>query len=227
MNIIQTWKSKDNVPINLYNYIEKIRRLNPNWNYMFFDDNDIIEFMKSTEYYEHFCSFTEKIQQIDFFRYVAIYYYGGIYLDLDIDVVRDFNDLDLGKCIFPVELKNPSDEILITKNLPLVGNYAFYAPKGHPFIKMVIDNILKQRISDEIIEKASKTHGDTPRDVRIYYTTGPILITQTYYDYTTSNDNDNSVILIEPEPYLDNCFGKYGFHKFHGSWRLNTIPKPL
>ena len=111
-------------------------------------------------------------------------------------------------------------------NLPSIGNYAFYAPKGHPFIKMIIDNILNQRISDEIIEKASITHGDTPRDVRIYYTTGPILISQTYYDYISSN-NDNNNVLIEPSPYMDNCFGKYGFHKSNGSWRLNTIKKPL
>jgi mannosyltransferase OCH1-like enzyme len=87
MNIIQTWKTKD-IPIDLFNYIEKIRTLNPNCNYMFFDDNDIDKFMKSTkpEYYECFCNLTEKIQQIDFFRYVAIYYYGGLYLDLDIDI---------------------------------------------------------------------------------------------------------------------------------------------
>jgi mannosyltransferase OCH1-like enzyme len=227
MNIIQTWKTKD-IPIDLFNYIEKIRTLNPNCNYMFFDDNDIDKFMKSTkpEYYECFCNLTEKIQQIDFFRYVAIYYYGGLYLDLDIDIVSPFDDIDINKCIFPIELKHPSDEILIKNNLPSIGNYAFYAPKGHPFIKMVIDNILNQRLSDEIIEKASITHGDTPRDVRIYYTTGPILISQTYYDYVSIN-NDDSVVLLEPSPYMDNCFGKYGFHKFYGSWRLNTIPKQL
>jgi mannosyltransferase OCH1-like enzyme len=225
MNIIQTWKTKEQIPINLLNYIEKIIRTNPNCNYIFFDDNDIDEFMKSTtpEYYECFCNLSEKIQQIDFFRYVAIYYYGGIYLDLDIDIVCSFDDIDMNKCIFPIELKHQSDDFLTKYNLPSLGNYAFYAPKRHPFIKMVIDNILNQRISDEIIEEAARNHGDTPRDVRIYYTTGPILISQTYYDYTSIN-NDDSVVLIEPTPYMDNCFGKYGFHKAHGSWRLNTTP---
>ena len=33
------------------------------------------------------------IQKIDFFRYLAIYYYGGIYLDLDMDINVNFDQL--------------------------------------------------------------------------------------------------------------------------------------
>jgi mannosyltransferase OCH1-like enzyme len=220
MNIIQTWKTKD-VPIHYKEFVNKVKSKNPNWNYLFFDDNDIIDFMKSTkmEYYQTFLNLSDKIQQIDFFRYVAIYYYGGLYLDLDIDIVAAFDDIDYNKCIFPIETKNPVDEILTSQSISLIGNYAFYAPKGHPFLKMIIENIVKQRIPDEIILKAQKNHTDDSRDVYVYYRSGPILVSQTYVDFVLSNGQETGIELIEPIPYMDNCFGKYGFHRCYGSWR--------
>jgi mannosyltransferase OCH1-like enzyme len=226
MNIIQTWKTIE-IPEHYKNFVNKIKNMNPNWNYMFFDDEDIITFMKSTtpEYYETFLNLSGKIQQIDFFRYVAIYYFGGIYLDLDIDIVCGFDDIDLDKCIFPIEVKDAGDKILASQSVHLVGNYAFYAPKGHPFLKKIIDNIVNQRIPDEIILDAQKNHTDDSRDVYVYYRTGPILVSQTYADLGSA---DNSVILIEPEPYMDNCFGKYGFHRCYGSWRhAHSIQTPM
>jgi mannosyltransferase OCH1-like enzyme len=218
MNIIQTWKTKI-IPLHYSEYVNKVKTMNPTWNYMFFDDDDVVKFMKSTEYYETFCNLRGKIQQIDFFRYVAIYYYGGIYLDLDIEISRSFDDINLNKCLFPVEVKNASDEILKSQFVPLVGNYAFYSPKGHPFLKKIIDNIVTQRIPDKIIEYAQKNHTDDSRDVYVYYRTGPILVSQSYADFVLSNGIDSDLELIEPKPYIDNCFGKYGIHHCYGSWR--------
>ena len=43
-----------------------------------------------------------KIQQIDFFRYLVIYYYGGLYLDLDVFIDSDLQDLRLYDCAFPM-----------------------------------------------------------------------------------------------------------------------------
>jgi hypothetical protein len=218
MNIIQTWKTQT-IPLHYREFVNKVKTMNPNWNYMFFDDDDIIEFMKSTEYYETFSNLSGKIQQIDFFRYVAIYYYGGIYLDLDIDIICSFDDVDLTKCIFPIEVKYAGDEILKSQGIDLIGNYAFYSPKGHPFLKKIIDNIVTQRIPNVIIENAQKNHTDDSRDVYVYYRTGPILVSQSYADFVLSNEGDSGLVLIEPEPYSDNCFGKYGFHRCYGSWR--------
>jgi mannosyltransferase OCH1-like enzyme len=227
MNIIQTWKTKI-IPLHYQKYVNKVKTMNPTWNYMFFDDDDIIEFMKTTtsEYYETFCNLRGKIQQIDFFRYVAIYYYGGIYLDLDIDLVCSFDDLELEKCIFPIEVKNAGDELLKSQFVPLVGNYAFYSPKGHPFLKKIIDNIVTQRIPNTIIEHAQKNHTDDSRDVYVYYRTGPILVSQSFVDFVLSNNGiDSGLELIEPKPYIDNCFGKYGHHRCYGSWRHAYSPQ--
>jgi mannosyltransferase OCH1-like enzyme len=221
MNIIQTWKN-DIIPEHYERYVNKVQLFNPDWNYMFFTDNNIVEFIqqKMPEYWQTFSNLTTKIQQIDFFRYLAIYYYGGIYLDLDVDVQQPFDDFTKDKdlCIFPIELKNVSDVLLIEQQFnSLVGNYAFYSPPKHPFLKLIIDNIVTQRISMKDIERAQSTCTDHVNDVYVYYRTGPVLVTQTYIDYKATGKEDT--VLLMSVPYFDNCFGNYGYHRCHGSWR--------
>ena len=161
MNIIQTYKTY-NIPELCKPFVESVKKLNPKCNYMFFTDDDIIEFIKTNtpEYYDTFIKFPFKIQQIDFFRYIAIYFYGGLYLDLDVENTMGFDDLDLTKCIFPMEITNNSDVLLQKQHVHyLLGNYAFYAPKGSLFVKNIIDNIVTQRISNnDILNKIGRAH---------------------------------------------------------------------
>lgn len=231
MNIIQTWKTKVG-PDHYLPFINKIKNMNLSWNYLFFDDNDIVGFIQTCmpEYYETFTNLSGKIQQIDFFRYLAIYYYGGIYLDLDIDIVRNFDDfVDMDyNCVFPIEIKDASDEILKSQGVPLIGNYAFYAPKGHPFLKKIIDNIVTQRIPNDVIKAAQENHTDDSRDVYVYYRTGPMLVSQSYVDYQKEQNDAHGVMLIESRPYEDNRFGIYGYHKCYGTWRhVVSDQKPI
>jgi mannosyltransferase OCH1-like enzyme len=162
------------------------------------------------EYYNTFISFKYKIQQLDFFRYLAVYYYGGIYLDLDMDIDKSFNDLDQSICQFPIEIMGEDDI--------LVGNYAFYAPKGDPFIKHIIDCIVNKVITNNEIQDAQKYHTDPKEHVYVYFTTGPELVTRAYYTYT---DRDN-VRLLTSQPQMNDCFGDYGKHYSYGSWKYVT-----
>lgn len=214
LNIIQTWKSNE-VPAHYIQFMSNIRELNPHANFLFFTDEDIVEFVRERcpEYYDTFVGLKYKIQQLDFFRYLAVYYYGGVYLDLDMDICRSFDDLDLSRCSFPVEtlgLKNPNF---------LVGNYAFYSPKGDPFLKHIIENIVRPVIADEEIEKAQIGHCDPPEQVYVYFTTGPELVTRSYRTFA----DPASVGLLEPAPYAENCFGKYGYHRCYGAWKHPSV----
>lgn len=218
MNIIQTWKSKD-LPHYYIPFYHNVMKHKGNWNYMFFDDNDVTEFVKTKmpEYYEFFTSLSVKIQQIDFFRYLAIYYYGGVYLDLDINVEEDFNDLLAYDCAFPIELKNINDPLLLKKEQNfLIGNYAFYAKPKHPFIKHIIDNLVQPKISLADIQTGCLFNNDPSSQVFVYYTTGPILVS---YSYATFIDK-HAVKLLQRTPFEENSFGKYGIHKMYGSWKL-------
>lgn len=209
MNIIQTWKTNE-IPVHYYGFIQKIRDANPTCKFLFFTDESIVTFIteKFPEYYETFVNLKYKIQQIDFFRYLAIYHYGGVYLDLDMDVSKNFNDLDKSVCQFPIEIKNQDGSILL-------GNYAFYAPQGDLFIKHIIDNIVNPPISLDEIQFAQDNHSDDKEHVYVYYTTGPELVTRAYWSY----EKRDQIKLLEPEPYQNDCFGKYGRHCSYGSWK--------
>lgn len=219
MNIIQTWKDL-NMPGQYKSFSDKVQFHNPNWNYMFFSDNDIVNFIhdKMPEYYDTFCSFKHKIQQIDYFRYLAIYYFGGVYLDLDMNIYDSLDDLynvNPDKCKFPIEINNIRDSIITKQGFTkLIGNYAFYAPANHPFIKKIIDNIGSNRITDKDIQIAQNENNDPPEQVYVYCTTGPLLVTQTFIDYS------NNVELLLPTPIRNNYFGNYGYHCSHGNWKI-------
>ena len=212
LNIIQTWKNFE-IPHKYKNLVSGVKKLNPNCNYILFSDNDIDQFMKQKfpQYLSTFHKFPYTIQKIDFFRYLAIYYYGGVYLDLDIKLHQSVQDLNnTSKCVFPLEFKRSSDRILHQQGFQgLIGNYAFYAPKNHPFVKKIIDNIVSGRIPIKMSECS---------DYRqyVYYTTGPVMVTQSYLDYTSKHEID----IIQPRPFQKSSFGTYGKHVQMGTWKL-------
>ncbi len=219
MNIIQTWKTK-HIPIQFKNCMNSVVEHNSNFNYMFFTDQDICEFVttKMPEYQDTFFSFKTKIQKIDFFRYLVVYYYGGVYLDLDIMIEKNLTELyeNPDICKFPIEYIHINDTFITEQGfVHLIGNYAFYAPAKHPFIKKIIDNIVDNRITKEDITKAALTNGDSLRDVEIYCTTGPIMVTQSYIDM----ENKKDIELLTSRPFRNERFGMFGKHLCYGTWR--------
>jgi mannosyltransferase OCH1-like enzyme len=240
MNIIQTYSNFESISETNKSFIQKIKSLHPEWNYMFFSDTDILKFIteETPEYYDTFSKFKFKIQQIDFFRYLAIYQYGGLYLDVDMEITAKFTNFDESKSYFPVEFQvnNHRDVFLQNQNFnKTLGNFAFYAPAKSPFIKKIIDNIVTQRIDDTIIENAKQFY-ERPTTTecineneccRVYYTTGPILVTQSYLDLVSPLRKEH-VVLLESTPFVPFSFGNFGTHKMNSVWKQksnNTIIK--
>ena len=210
MNVIQTWKTTE-LSAQHHELVLQMRSHNPDVQNLFFTDQNINQFvlMFFPTYYEVFTSFKYKIQQIDFFRYLAIYHYGGLYLDLDMDITASFDDLDRTKAIFPVETRDAESGNI------LVGNYAFYAPANHPFLRHIIDCIVNNPVDDKEIAAAQVGHGDPKEHVYVYFTTGPELVTRAYRSYT-----GDDVALLEPSGgFVKDCFGDYGRHCSFGTWK--------
>lgn len=213
--IIQTWKTKD-VPSRYQPLVNSIKSKNPDYKYMFFTDADIETFLKTHyfDYYQTYINLPIKIQRIDFFRYIAIYHYGGFYMDLDMDCVKSFDELLKYKCVFPV------DEIITKRmcNFPryksyydrgydyLLGQYAFAAEPNNPFIKEIIDKIHSN------VYKYIK-HVNFDSHDYVYKTTGPDFCTDLYIDY--HNKKDIYVIHNNKRQY----FGDYAKHNYMGTWK--------
>jgi len=213
--IIQTWKSQT-VPQRYIPLIDSVKTNNPDYQYLFFTDDDIINFFKLyyPQYLNTYLNLPIIIQRIDFFRYVAVYHYGGFYLDLDMSVIKNFDTLLNYSCIFPV------DEYLDTRFCKyerykdfcenkqgfLLGQYAFAASPKHPFIKSLIDKI------NTNLNKYIKYVDFNSQDY-IYKSTGPDFVTNAYMNY--NNKNSIKILDVGRRQY----FGDFAKHNYFGTWK--------
>ena len=143
--IIQTGKSRE-LPMVARASAASIQALNPDFEYLFFDDADVERFI-DTHFPQHrrlFDSFPYRIQKYDFFRYLAVYHHGGFYFDLDIFLTKGVGELCMHGCVLPFEELSMHSFLHDSFGMDWeVGNYAFGAAPGHPFMAAVIENCVR------------------------------------------------------------------------------------
>jgi inositol phosphorylceramide mannosyltransferase catalytic subunit len=221
--IIQTGKDLD-LSLLSRAAVSTIRLLNPDFEYLFFTDTQVVEFIEDNfkDYRKVFHSFKYPIQRYDLFRYLAIYHLGGFYFDLDVFLAVGLNDLLEFGCVFPFEELTIS--VFLREKYGLdweVGNYAFGAAPGHPFIKAVIDNCVRAQIDPGWVQPMMAPIPRLFRDEFIVLnTTGPGLVTRTL---TENPEAAKEVKILFPQNVLEfknsHCFGAFGVHLQAGGWR--------
>jgi inositol phosphorylceramide mannosyltransferase catalytic subunit len=135
------------------------------------------------------------IQKIDVAKYVILYHYGGIYIDMDVKFLRHLNEVYKDKNVLICDMYCAYNFIVkITLN-----NFFFYfKDKRHPFLKLILDESMKfDRKFYDI------------KPLYILKSTGPALITKCYNLYSYPEE-----ISIITKKHLD----KYFKHESHGSW---------
>ena len=218
--IIQTWKTAK-IPNSYQAEVNSVKQINPDFKYMFFSDADIHAFFK--EHYPNYLSTYMKlpiiIQKIDFFRYVAVYHYGGFYFDLDMTAIQNIDDSVLdNQCVFPIdEFISPEMcndvrySYFCKKGLSyLLGQYAFGAVPKHPFILFLINDIHAN--IDNYIDTYNKLT-TKKNDNYVYSTTGPDFVTKKYLEYT--NQQEITILPANQRQY----FGEYARHNYKGTWK--------
>jgi hypothetical protein len=221
--IIQTGKSLD-LSILEKAAVANVRLLNPDFEYLFFDDKQVEEFIDSQfpEYLSVFHSFRFHISKYDFFRYLAIYHFGGFYLDLDVFLATGLADLlDYG-CVFSFEELNVCDYLRNEYGMDWsIGNYAFGAAAGHPFMQAVIQNCVRAQRDPGWVEPMMRSIPRMFRDREyVLYASAPGLVTRTLAEYA---DAAEQVKVLFPENVCDSAywyrFGEFGVHLMKGNWR--------
>jgi len=209
--IIQTWKD-NNIPEKLKMYQDTIKKYNPEYKYLFFTDIDINNFIQKEypQYWDKFNGFPQKIQKIDFFRYLAVYHYGGFYMDMDMICLKNFDELLHYSLVFPAEfimhdrrcnywIRHKRTFYDCTKTDVQYGQYAFAAKPKHPFLKLLIDN-------------TTYNVNTTNKEYKIYFTTGPDFVTKQFIN----NPQNVKILYNGIKPHY---FGDYAKHTFYGSWK--------
>ncbi len=223
--IIQTWKD-DDIPEKYTEDIQAMKKYNDNYNFMFFNDNDIVKFLEThyPEYYESYKKLPIIIQKIDYFRYIAVYHYGGFYMDLDMRGMHSLDELLDYDCIFPVDQNIHEGMCHRTrfKNYCengmdfMLGQYAFGAKPKNDFIKKLIDTIhhnIDFYISEYNKVKEDEAYFRANKNHYVYCTTGPDFVTDVYMSY----ENKKDIHILEYP--MGQYFGKYAKHNYYGTWK--------
>lgn len=223
--IIQTGK----VPLSLRvrGMVSNLRLLQPDYEYLFFDDDDVEKFVDQEfpQYRGVFDSFRFPIQRYDFFRYLAVYRYGGFYFDLDVLLASSVSGLLESGCVFPFEGLTFSHFLRSRHRMDWeIGNYAFGAASGHPFIRAVIENCVRAQNDPAWVEPMMRRLPRlSKREFYVLNTTGPGLVSRTLAE---DPELAKAVTILFPDDVCDlnkwNRFGDLGIHLMEGTWRVKT-----
>lgn len=134
--IHQTWKTKE-IPKKWLAFEQKVKTLNPNWEYRLWTDVDNDNFVKNEypDFYNIYNGFSRGIMKADVIRYLIMYKIGGVYLDLDYEVLQPF-DFGNHTIVLP---KNRS--ITYGDEQDELGNCIFASEPGHRFWADVIADL--------------------------------------------------------------------------------------
>ena len=221
--IIQTGKSRT-LPLVEQAAVANLTCLNPEFDYVYFDDDGLEAFVNHEfpEYRSIMDRFPHRIQRFDFFRYLAVYRLGGFYFDLDVFLARGIGDLTAFSCVFPFE------ELTLNRHLRSVhaidweiGNYAFGAAAGHPFLRAIIDNCIRAQKDPAWVAPMQASIPWLFRSgFEVLNTTGPGLVTRTLAE---NPELAAQVNVLFPDDVCDernfHKFGTYGVHLMAASWR--------
>tara|TARA_B100000902_G_scaffold399214_1_gene469036 strand:- start:2666 stop:3370 length:705 start_codon:yes stop_codon:yes gene_type:complete len=146
-NIFQSWHTKTLHPL-VQSKINNFKQMNLDYTYYLYDDNDMDLFVNNNfkgEISECYNKLNIIVAKVDFWRYLILYKYGGIYLDIDSSIEKPLN-----------ELINDNDDAIITAegNPNLYVQYALVFKKNHPIlehtIKLVCNNIKNNNYPNDI-----------------------------------------------------------------------------
>ena len=165
--IWQTWKTHQ-VPEKWRASPESIRRHCPDWSYRLTHDQENLDFVQNEfpEYLSLYRSFDREIYRVDMVRYLLLYRYGGVYMDLDLKLTRPLDQL----------FRTNADLYLVrTPNLNgYTNSFMASKPRCEFWLKC--------------IEKIAHRWKNRPwyilSDLKVIWTTGPDMITEVAREYT-------------------------------------------
>ena len=207
--IHQTWKT-DVPPSKWIPFIEKVKKLNPEWEYILWTDADNDEFVKTNfpDFYNVFNNFSRGIMRADVIRYLIMYKIGGVYLDLDYEVLKPFEFGD-HKLILPL---NRSLKFGDKENT--IGNCFFASIPNHKFWADVIYDL--QHNTPVVSDYSQIVQATGPRLLNRIYSRNKykdIYLPERLLYHPPSPNNQKQINTIK------NNGVSLGIHHHWGSWK--------
>lgn len=185
-NIFQSWHTHELHPA-VKAKIDSMKELNPEYTYHLYTDEDMYNFV-NTHFQGDVANCYNQLNiivaKVDFWRYLVLYKYGGVYLDMDASIERPLR-----------ELIRDEDEAIITAegNPDLYVQWALIFSKEHPIlsktIELIVDNIRNNRFPNDILKM-----------------TGPSVYTRAVNEYHAEITNGGTLKHNYMNDYTDITF---------------------
>lgn len=142
------------LPENFQQNILSLRSMNPKWKYNLIDNDRAVNFIRNT-YGDTVLSYYERIDdrygaaRADMLRYLLLYRYGGVYIDLKCGLTRSLEDSIRERGKFHVFywdcFENGNHHFAISDDIPegeMLQGF-IVSPAGHGFLRAVIIRLLQ------------------------------------------------------------------------------------
>lgn len=138
----------DELPDNLFKNLKTWETLNPTWEHKYIDNYERDNFIKNNfpQFYNIFKTIDNPVFQCDFWRYLVVYKYGGVYADMDsictkpLDyMLQDYNGQDFIRL---------SDKVTDIWPHSFPGNSHYAAKPNSPILKKIIDDLVENQDKD-------------------------------------------------------------------------------
>jgi mannosyltransferase OCH1-like enzyme len=183
--LIQTYVN-NKIPEPIYENLKTILKTNPEYDYRLITDQEAVEIIKTYFDQRTLNAFQQLIlgaAKGDFIRYIVLYLFGGVYLDLDASI-----NLDLNNFI------KPNDEFIFFINGDInLEQFCFAIRPQHPLLLKVIEEM--------IVRIENKEHN-------IFNATGPTLFNDVIYN-TMNNTNIYDTNKNLTPNQRGECYGKH------------------
>ena len=196
----QTWKTT-NIPRQFQQNVAVCQQINSTYTFKLWTDTVMNEFVLQyfPAVYPLWKSYPYAIQRVDTFRYMVLYVFGGVYIDLDLECKFSFDKLLGHDLVLPIGLGK------------LYGVFEYFTnefmmvTKNHPFMLRCIQRL------EHVYKNTWKTgikHFD------VFRSTGPAFITNMVKLYKPN------VYILKREVYAGDC-NTYSKNNCEGGRFLN------
>jgi len=180
--IHQTWKVKV-IPDGWKDAVTSCKRVNNGFKYLLWTHESMDTFVKTyySGFYKVYKLYKYDIQRCDAFRYLLLYKYGGVYLDLDMICNKELDKFVHYDLVFA---RSSNVETYFT-------NAFFMVVPNHPFFKYCIKHLYENKDNYKYFGK----------HLHVMYSAGPAFLTDMVNNY---KNIPNSYTLSKKE-YVGDC----------------------
>jgi inositol phosphorylceramide mannosyltransferase catalytic subunit len=212
-------------------YQQKVMDFHPSWEYKLWTDQDNLQLVQ--QHYPHllaiYTGLPRNIMRADMIRYLIMDHVGGLYLDLDYEMLKPF-DLSSSGLVLPY-----NRQVRAGDTNDSFGNCIFASAAGHQFWKYVIKAVENITDYESYYRDLTKSGSITKYISLEEAITGPELLTRVF---NTHKKSLQDYILPEREKFHPHYYKSkkaqlkivsekksYGIHHCAGSWRDKSILK--